>query len=231
MEQIKSCMTMLLSLIDSGKFFTRPMRWLYVFFAILSFIPTLFVLYYMYDEANRILMYLDGWAKYSGYLFCILFALFIIVSGLLMFYYWMNRSRKVVKIVNEGDQIVAMPIWAHLVQSLLESWGVYICLVPPMGAVLFYAWGIFSGFQFINGHFEFGDYIRTLFVGIIALALFVLACFLLSYITILLAHFVGESIRVRAQIANDVRDLGDIHRAATILREAENTANEAETEE
>ena len=127
---------MLLSLIDSGKFFTRPMRWLYVFFAILSFIPTLFVLYYMYDEANRILMYLDGWAKYSGYLFCILFALFIIVSGLLMFYYWMNRSRKVVKIVNEGDQIVAMPIWAHLVQSLLESCGVYICLVPPMAGSL-----------------------------------------------------------------------------------------------
>ena len=230
MEQIKLCMTKFLSLIDSGKFFTRPMRWLYVVFAILSLVPTVLVLYYLYEAGvDGILGHAKGWVKFSGYLFCIVFALFVIIAGVLMFYYWMDRSRKVTQVVNEGDQIVAMPVWAHLVQSLMESWGVYVCLVPPIGAVLFYVWGLISGFQVVNGHFEFGDYVKTLFVGIVALALFIFVCFLVSYIVILLAHFIGESIRVRAQIANDVRDLGDIHRAATILREAEEKT--AETEE
>lgn len=232
MEQIKFCMTKLLSLIDSGRFFTRPMRWLYVFFAILSLVPTVLILYYLYEEGvDSILKHMEGWAKFSGYLFCIIFALYVIVAGILMFYYWMDRSCKVTQIVNDGDQIVAMPVWAHFVQSLMESWGVYTCLVPPIGVFLLYLWGLVSGFQVVNGHFEFGDYIKTLFVGIVVLAIFIFVCFLLSYIIILLAHFIGESIRVRAQIANDVRDLGDIHRAATILRDIEAAADEPETEE
>ncbi|MBO4612786.1 MAG: hypothetical protein J5671_06410 [Bacteroidaceae bacterium] len=225
-------MTKFLSLIDSGKFFTRPMRWLYVFFAILSLVPTVVVLYFLYDKGvEGVLGYLSGWAKFSGYLFCIIFALYVIVAGVLMMYYWMDRGRKVTLIVNEGDQIVAMPVWSHLVQSLMESFGVYICLVPPIGAVLFYVWGLISGFQLVNGSFDFEDYVKTLFIGIALLALVVFVCFLLSYIIILIAHYIGESIRVRAQIANDVRDLGDIHRAATILREAEEAAAEPEAKE
>jgi hypothetical protein len=90
--------------------------------------------------------------------------------------------------------------------------------------VLFYVWGIITGFNYINPHGDIGDFFKTLLVGLLALAIFTLLCLFVSYITILIAHYIGESIRVRAQIANDVRDLGDIHRAATLLREAEEAA-------
>ena len=225
MNQIKFCMTKFLSLIDSGRFFIHPMSWLYIVFACLSFVPALLILYYMYEEGiDGILRHTEGWIKFSGYLFCFLFALFVIVTAILMFYYWMNRSHKVAHIVNEGDQIVAMPVWAHFVQSLLESSGVYIALIPPMGATLLYLWGVITGFKYIEPYAEAGDIFKFFLIGLLALAIFIFICLLLSYIIILIAHYIGESIRVRAQIANDVRDLGDIHRAATLLREAEAAA-------
>lgn len=232
MNPIKFCMTKFLSLIDSGKFFTQPMRWLYVIFACLSFVPALLVLYFIYEEGiNGILRYAEGWVKFSGYLFCLIFALFVIVTAILMFYYWMDRSHKVAHIVNDGDQIVAMPVWAHYTQSIFESLGVYIAIIPPMGAVLFYLWGVITGFKYIEPFAEVGDIIKLLVIGLLALAGFIFVCLLLSYIIILVAHYLGESIRVRAQIANDVRDLGDIHRAATLLREAKAAATEEPTGE
>ena len=222
MNQIKFFMSKFLSLIDSGRFFIHPMRWLYVVFACLSFVPALFILYYMYDTGiDGILRYTEGWIKFSGYLFCFIYALFVIVTAILMFYYWMNRSHKVAHIVNEGDQIVAMPVWAHMVQSIIESSGVYIAMIPPMGATLFYLWGVITGFKYIEPYAETDDIVKMLLLGLLILVIFIFICLLLSYIVILLAHYIGESIRVRAQIANDVRDLGDIHRAATLLREAE----------
>ena len=231
MEQIKFCMTKFLSLIDNGKFFIQPMRWLYVFFGCLSFVPVLLVLYFLYDSGiSNLLRYAEGWEKFSGYLFFFIYVIFTIVSAILMFFFWMNRSRKVMQVANEGDQIVAMPVWAHYVQSVLESIGVCTFMLPPMGAVLFFLWGLVSGFKYVSHTFEFSDYLKTLLIGLLILAFFVLICFLISYIIILLAHYIGESIRVRAQIANDVRDLGDIHRAVTILREAEETAVETTDE-
>ena len=232
MNQIKFCMTKFLSLIDSGRFFIHPMRWLYIVFACLSFVPALPILYYMYDAGiDDILRRTEGWVKFSGYLFCLIFAIFVIVTAILMFYYWMNRSHKVAHIVNEGDQIVAMPVWAHFVQSVFESSGVYIAIIPPLGATLFYLWGVITGFKYIEPHAEAGDIIKILLIGLLGLAIFVFVCLLLSYIIILIAHYIGESIRVRAQIANDVRDLGDIHRAATLLREAEAVATAESTGE
>lgn len=232
MNQIKFCMTKFLSLIDSGRFFIQPMRWLYVLFACLSFVPALAILYFMYDTGvDDILRHTEGWIKFSGYLFCFIFTLFVILTAILMFYYWMNRSHKVAHIVNEGDQIVAMPVWAHFVQSILESSGVYFAIIPPMGATLFYLWGVITGFKFIEPYGEAGDIFKVLFLGLLVLAIFIFICLFLSYIIILIAHYIGESIRVRAQIANDVRDLGDIHRAATLLREAEAAATAEPTGE
>ena len=232
MNQIKFCMTKFLSLIDSGKFFIHPMRWLYVLFACLSFVPAFLILYVVYDtEISRIFRYADGWEKFSAYFFFIIFIIFVIVTAILMFYYWMNRSHKVAHIVNEGDQIVAMPVWAHFVQSILESWGVYIAIIPPFGTALFYVWGVVTGFKYIAPHADAGDIFKTFLIGLIGWALFTLVCLLVSYIIILIAHFIGESIRVRAQIANDVRDLGDIHRAATLIREAEETVVSEPNEE
>ena len=94
-------------------------------------------------------------------------------------------------------------------------------MIPPMGATLFYLWGVITGFKYIEPYAETDDIIKMLLLGLLILVIFIFICLLLSYIVILIAHFIGESIRVRAQIANDVRDLGDIHRAATLLREAE----------
>lgn len=227
MEQIKLCMTKLLSWIDSGKFFIHPMRWLYIVFAYLSFVPPIAVLYFIGDVAD-VLDYLGGWTKISGFLFFFFFVALVVIAALLMFQFWMNRSNKVVRVINEGDQIVAMPTVAHLLQSVGEANGVYACIVPPLGAILFYVWGILTGFKYVSYGDQFFEYF---FLGLLVLVLFIAACLIVGYILVILAHFTGESIRVRAQIANDVRDLGDIHRAATMIREAEVAADAKTAEE
>lgn len=223
MDQIKLFMSKLLSWIDNGKFFIHPMKWLYVVFAYLSFAQALVVIGIVYNWVESILRYMEGWTKFSGYFLFFLFCVLVLVAGLLLYFFWMDRSKKVTRVVNEGDQIVAMPVSAHLLQSFGESYGISIAIVPSLGGVLFYLWSLLTGFTMFSpfGSIEFGDFMKYFLGGLLMLAAFIVVCLLIGYCHILLFHFISESIRCRAQIANDVRDLGDIHRAATLVNESE----------
>jgi hypothetical protein len=131
-----------------------------------------------------------------------------------MYFFWKDRCRKMNQAVRVGDQIVALPLWAHLNQSLGESLGVYIGIVPSIGGILLYIWGLLTGFEYLD---LFGNNImQTIFISLLALAAFILVNIFIGFVIVLISHFISESIKISAQIANDVRDLGDIHRAATM---------------
>ena len=228
MEQINYYLSKLLSWIDNGRFFIDPMKWIYMVFAYLSFVPPIIVFWFFYTLSDEgFFKPMSGWTKFTAYLFFFVFCIIVVFAAILMYYFWKNRCKKINHAVKVGDQIVALPLWAHWNQSLGESIGVYIGVVPPIAGVLIYLWGLITGFDYLK---YFGDNIlQTIILSLIVLAVFIAIHILIGFGIVLISHFISESIKLRAQIANDVRDLGDIHRAAT-MQNVE-PAKEEETEE
>ena len=90
--------------------------------------------------------------------------------------------------------------------------GLLLGLIPAIGVVMVYIWQVLSGFH----QFDFFDnFIKNLFGGLLATIFAAAASCLVGYAIVFLFRWMGELMRLRAQVANDVRDLGDIHRAAT----------------
>ena len=46
---------------------------------------------------------------------------------------------------------------------------------------------------------------------------------LIGFVILIIVHFISENIKLRTQMANDLRHLADIHRAATFDNTEENT--------
>lgn len=126
------------------------------------------------------------------------------IFGLL---YWINRSNSLRSKIQCGNDIVVMPIIADYVQCTFEWFGLTLMIFTPLYAMYF---GII-GQLFM----EFGDYL----VGLISCILFSILVIWIGYCITCLGHFFGENIRAISTIANNVRDLGDIHRAATMTGE------------
>ena len=205
MNQINYFLSKLLSWIDNGEFFIRPTKWAYSVLAILSFVPPLALLvfyYYLIDEGP--FEYMSGWTKISAFFACILFFIFVLFAALLMFYFWMHRRKKIDQAVRVGDQVVVFPLTAHFWQSVGESWGIYWGIVPSVGGILFYIWCLVTGFDYLTA--GGGDTLKILLVSLVVLILFICLNIIIGYIIISFWHYVGESIKMRAQVANDVRD-------------------------
>lgn len=215
MKTIRINLEKLLSWIDNGSFFISPMKWIYMVFAYLSFIPPFILVYFIFELSDEgLFKYMSGWSKFTAYLFCIIFLAVVVIAAIIMFFFWKDRCKKINQAVRVGDQIVALPLWAHLNQSIGESLGVYIGIVPSIAGILIYIWGLLTGFEYLN---MFGNNIlQTIFISLLALAAFIIANIFIGFVIVLISHFISESIKLSAQIANDVRDLGDIHRAATM---------------
>lgn len=215
MKTIGTYLEKLLGWIDNGSFFISPMKWIYTVFAYLSFIPPFLLVYFIFELSDEgLFKYMSGWSKFTAYLFCLIFLAVVVFAAFLMYYFWKNRCKKIDQAVRVGDQIVALPLWAHFNQSLGESLGVYIGIVPSIAGVLIYIWGLLTGFEYLN---MFGNNIlQTIFISLLALVAFILANILIGFVIVIVSHFISECIKLSAQIANDVRDLADIHRAATM---------------
>ena len=214
MNLINYYLSKLLSWIDNGAFFIRPMKWCYNIFAVLSFIPPILLLLYYYKLADEgMFQYMEGWTRFSAYFFCFVFFIFVLFASLLMFYFWIHRRKKIDQAVRVGDQVVVFPLTAHFWQSFGESWGIYLGIVPSVGGILFFIWGLVTGFDFFS-HYD-SHFFRDFLIALVVLILFICLNIIIGFVIITFWHFISESIKMRAQVANDVRDLGDIHRAAT----------------
>ena len=213
MDSIKFVFYKLLSWIDNGKFFIKPSKWGYTILAWLSFLlpiaaGILFYIAYNSGVFGRV----KGWDLYSLILLFIIFFIFVCVAAYLNFLFWIHRRTAINSTVKVGDQIVIIPVFAHFVQSWGESVGLLLGLLPSIAVVLIFIWQILTGFSQMN---IFDDYLKNLFGGLIYIILIVAVCCFVGYCHVFFARWIGELMRLRAQIANDVRDLGDIHRAAT----------------
>lgn len=215
LDKCKSLMELFLRYIDNGKFFREPMKWLYILCGIIPFLITAYFLYQFIDEAHFIYRYINAWSKITltfGVLLAFVYALVLDYLGLV---FWINRSKQINEQVREGDQIIALPVLAHFVKTLGEGFGTFASLQVVGVYAIMYICMMLNGFDGMAGH-GFEGFMKALFYGLLIFLGIVVGACLFAYGTIFLSRTLSEKIRVKAMLANDLRDVADIHRAATM---------------
>lgn len=218
MNLIKHYLELMLNYIDNGTFFRDPMKLLYIIFGVLGFAAPAAYIYFLYDAwDNLIPSFLDTWPKLTLGLTYILVLVYLIAIAYAHLVFWLHRKDKLHQTVRVGDKIVAIPVYADFIQCAGEAAGIFPAISMLGAYVIFFVIGLLNGFKFIHyGPFDFGDYLEGIIYLIIGFVLLAIACFIIGYLIILVAHVISERLRIKAMLANDVRDLGDIHRAATM---------------
>ena len=225
-------------LIDNGKFFIKPQKWWYFLLGVLAFVIPLLVTYKLGEMAidtfrtsrevyNSELEgaivrkaveesgFKETWKGIVGVIGIILFLIYQYVIAFVIFYFWKSRIKNLDSHVKVGDNIVALPLLAHSVKCIGEVLGVYIGLIPPVAGIFLYIFCLLTGENDFYKEWNFVLYL-------LMLALAIVVCIMLAWFIIFIFRVFSERITLRPQIANDVRDMGDIHRAAVMQEETKN---------
>jgi hypothetical protein len=175
-----------LNLLDNGHFFRKPFSWLYIIFAVLNL---LFPIYIFYSAVDREIF--DAPAKY--FIVFIIQWLVIVFVSWISFQLWWDRKSKVISISSEGNEFVATPVIAHLIQTYGEWFGTWIGIVGFSGALLV---NLFLG----NDLYYLSDLgiIQTDFIYMILMPVY-------GFLIIVASRFLAEQFRALSSIANNTR--------------------------
>lgn len=226
MKLIKQYVDRLLQYIDSGRFFRSPIKVFYILIGVSTFLPVFLPIVLLFIPQVHYFISSQGtWPTIVSYLGVLVLIVYFLALGFFGFFYWRNRQRDLYATVRVGDKIKAIPVCAHIIRSLGEWNGIYL-FVSTMGAYL-----ILYVLALISGGGDFVGFLIILFGGLLVIPLLCLALFLISYPIILSAHAISERLLIRALVANNVSDLGDIHRAAVMPEAEESLASGVQKQE
>ena len=207
-----------LNYIDNGSFFKRPMQIYYILCGALTMISILVLTIVLSVYLVKFLLNCEGWSAFVGWITFVIYWVLTIIMAFSCLLYWWYRSKELVNQSNKGNRIVALPLWGHFVQTGIESFGVYFALFCSQHAICLLVYTLLSGdWGLIGGVGVSNDFsLMGLIFILLGFVITLLVIWGFAYIFILLAHVIGESIRIKANIANDTRDMGDIMRSSTI---------------
>jgi uncharacterized membrane protein YciS (DUF1049 family) len=191
---VKRPLNKLMNLIDSGRFFREPMRWLYVLMGVMTSIGCLFAI---------VGLITSGAFKYKA-MYGVLASVFLIVIAVFSVLFWINRSKRLKDTVQENDEIVAIPLVANFIQSVGECVGI---IMGTAVAVMAFLIPLLAGNE---AGYMFRDFIPfrsgEMFVVALVAPLF---CIAYGFLIILMAHFWAELMLAVASIANNVKRLAN----------------------
>ncbi|MCR4852612.1 MAG: DUF4339 domain-containing protein [Prevotella sp.] len=187
---VKRPLNSLMKLIDTGRFFREPMRWIYIVIGILATIGCLI---------SIISLIGSGAFKYQTF-YSILASLALIVIGVFVFLFWINRSKRLKDTVQVNDEIVAIPLVAHFIQSLGECVGIIFGTVLAVMAFLLPLLAGGSAAHMFREIIPFSAG-SPLIISVLG-AIF---CVIYGFLIILVAHFWAEMMLAVASIANNVK--------------------------
>ncbi len=203
----------LLGLIDNGRFFITPLKWWYIFKGCVAWlIPLAFVgfLIVQWDDVKMMLDMSNAWTSIVGIVMLILFTCVLGLLAYLTMQFWFHRKRRLDTLLHEDNSVVAIPLVVDNFQNNAEWASLFLSLSTICGSVLLLVFFILTGAL----DFYQGNFILMLF-GIIVVDLVVV---LISWFSLLFVHFLAEQLRMIPEICNNLRDVADIHRAATIIQ-------------
>jgi len=112
----------LLSFIDTGKVFRRPIEVVYGLIAVLLLIAPVFI--FISAAKNGIFR-----VGFSGVMSFLLLWLVIVFACWVAFQLWWNRKNQLAEHNNEGDEFIATPVISHLIQTIGEWLGITITIM------------------------------------------------------------------------------------------------------
>jgi Na+-transporting methylmalonyl-CoA/oxaloacetate decarboxylase gamma subunit len=184
-----------LKVIDNGKFFREPLRWLYFFLAGLNVLMPLAVIYYAAKYSD----FLDnGFLFFLGFLLLFLVVCFTSWVG---FQIWWSRAGSIRLFSSEGDENFATIALSHLLQTLGEWLGALIALNGFFGG-LFLLLGELISVLLLGDGLPLG----TMGMGVYVYFLILLGP-LSGFLVIVITRFLAEQIRALASVANYTRKL------------------------
>ncbi len=194
--KVKTWVDKVVGTVDNGKFFREPVVFLYRVIGVVSFLLTLAVPFFLAGQRGML-----GKIFSEATINMIVLVLAALAMGFFSMMVWINRSNKLRTRIATGNDIVVIPLIADMVQTNGECTGFAIMVMSSVFGVFFG----FIGQIFLDPRHYFAVLLCSL--GITA------ALVLIGYGFVCLGHFFGENLRALAVITNNVRDLGDIHRA------------------
>jgi hypothetical protein len=176
-----------LNFIDTGKIFRNPISWLYYAGAAVSILTPLYVMYLAID--NKIF---SAPAKFIIAFILIWFLL--CVASWIIFQIWWDRKDKVLASTSENDKFVAIPVFAHFVQTLGEVYGSLI-------AILGFGFSLISLVLLGSDAAVLANQIGLGFInpGVAGLIISPIT----GFIMLVVARVISELIRALADIANN----------------------------
>ncbi|MFP4663606.1 MAG: hypothetical protein ACLFM1_04180 [Bacteroidales bacterium] len=173
-----------LKTVDDGRFFRKPMSWLYYLMAVINLLIPLFILYQAID--NKLFS--------GGFKFVIAFILiflFVTAAAWIGFQIWWDRKDKVTQTSGERDEFVSTPVFTHFLKTFGEWLGSFYAIagfgIALIGS-LFLGGGSIPGLDMIGGGWPA-----------------VIINPLTGYLIIVLFRFVAEQARALVQIANNTK--------------------------
>ena len=178
-----------LSYIDNGHLYRKPFSWLYSIFAILNLILPLVVLFMVVDnrvfrgEPDMIISFLLVW-------------IIITFASWVSFQLWWDRKSKVIDTSVEGDEFVATAVFSHLIQTIGEWLGTWICIVG-FGTALLTTIILGDEMSHLSREIGFG-FLQTSKLDIVLMPIY-------GFLIIVATRFLAEQFKALTSIANNTR--------------------------
>lgn len=188
--RLKGYFNQILGLLDNGKFFSTPIKWLYVFFAVISALLPICGTYYFYDTVLG--HYLaGGWDKTVGIIMSTCFLAIMLCTAYFFFTFWMNRKNRLSYVAKDGEDLVAVPLVANFIQCWFEWIGFMAAI---MGASI----GLLSLIFFLlTGNINSDIFVSTLIM--------IIGSAIGGWFIIIFGRYMSEFIILMANMANDIR--------------------------
>ncbi len=185
MDSIKDLLEQLLKYFDSGNVFCKSFKWLYWIISVLVPISCIVGI----TETLDTFKYLSG----AGIFFGLLLIVILLAIAFFGFLYWFRRADDVEATVDTKARFVALPPVSHFIRTLGEFAGI-------VGASAGTLIALFVNLEMtIEGYSSGGSWIAVIVTPIV------------SFVVIVLARFISETINATASIANDVHSLADFN--------------------
>lgn len=212
MNKFKELFLSFLRFIDNGKILINPLKWWFVVKAVLPFILPVAFLIGAIVAIVEVSDYAGVFDIILAIIFTLLAAAVLAVVCYLNFLFWMDRKRRIDSEVKVGDRIVAIPLCAYNVECNGVCAGVFTAVIPSLGAIYLFLLSLCIGGRFLPFKFAGMAGVAGIFVVILVIA----GAVVLGWFTIMVSKLMAESMKMFAQMTNDLRDVADIGRAAVM---------------
>lgn len=179
-----------LNWIDKGHFFRKPFYWIYT---VLAFLNLLFPIFLSYVA---VIFPIFGHNTKLILVFTLIWFVIALVSWFNFQIFW-QRRKQIFEISKEGEEFIVVRIIAHFIQTLGETFGLWVGIVGSFIVLQFVLIGSTSDLL--------EDYSWVIFFqpGLLSF----LATILIGFFIIVITRFIAEQMRALVSIANKVNTI------------------------